>query len=97
PHESAMRGHSEFQLPVRARSITPQSSLKGSIGQRQTSQNSSPKQQPKKATMSAIDFASFVDQLASVSGDTILPFFRTALAIENKNTRGFDPVTAADR
>jgi myo-inositol-1(or 4)-monophosphatase len=47
--------------------------------------------------MSAIDFASFVDQLASVSGDTILPFFRTALAIENKNDRGFDPVTAADR
>jgi histidinol-phosphatase len=47
--------------------------------------------------MTAIDFASFVDQLASVSGDTILPFFRTALAVENKNTRGFDPVTAADR
>ena len=47
--------------------------------------------------MSAIDFASFVDQLASVSGDTILPFFRTALAIENKPDRGFDPVTAADR
>ena len=47
--------------------------------------------------MTAIDFASFVDQLASVSGDTILPFFRTALAIENKLTGGFDPVTAADR
>ncbi len=47
--------------------------------------------------MSAIDFSSFVDQLASVSGDTILPFFRTTLAIENKKTGGFDPVTAADR
>ena len=47
--------------------------------------------------MTVIDFASFVDQLASVSGDTILPFFRTALAIENKQTGGFDPVTAADR
>ena len=47
--------------------------------------------------MTAIDFASFVDQLASVSGETILPFFRTALAIENKKTGGFDPVTAADR
>ena len=34
--------------------------------------------------MTAIDFTSFVDQLASVSGETILPFFRTALAIENK-------------
>jgi myo-inositol-1(or 4)-monophosphatase len=47
--------------------------------------------------MTAIDFATFVDQLASVSGDTILPFFRTALAIENKQAGGFDPVTAADR
>jgi len=47
--------------------------------------------------MTAIDFASFVDQLASVSGDTILPFFRTNLAIENKKAGGFDPVTAADR
>src|SRR6478609_9262889 len=47
--------------------------------------------------MTAIDFSSFVDQLATASGDTILPFFRTALAIENKQVGGFDPVTAADR
>src|SRR5512143_4339599 len=47
--------------------------------------------------MSAVEFSSFVDQLASASGDTILPFFRTALAIENKKAGGFDPVTAADR
>jgi len=47
--------------------------------------------------MTAIDFSSFVDQLANASGDTILPFFRTALAVENKQTGGFDPVTAADR
>jgi histidinol-phosphatase len=48
--------------------------------------------------MTAIDFSSFVDRLATVSGETILPFFRTALAIENKKTGGgFDPVTAADR
>ena len=47
--------------------------------------------------MSAIDFASFVDQLASASGETILPFFRTALAVDNKKAGGFDPVTAADR
>ena len=47
--------------------------------------------------MSAVEFSSFVDQLASVSGETILPFFRTALAIENKMPGGFDPVTAADR
>jgi myo-inositol-1(or 4)-monophosphatase len=48
--------------------------------------------------MTAIDFAAFVDQLATVSGEAILPFFRTALSIENKGVAGsFDPVTAADR
>jgi myo-inositol-1(or 4)-monophosphatase len=48
--------------------------------------------------MTAIDFAAFVDQLASVSGETIRPFFRTALGVENKSPAGgFDPVTAADR
>jgi myo-inositol-1(or 4)-monophosphatase len=47
--------------------------------------------------MTAIDFSSFVDRLATASGDTILPFFRTALSVENKKTTGFDPVTAADR
>jgi len=47
--------------------------------------------------MTAIDFASFVDELATAAGDTILPFFRTALAVENKKVGGFDPVTAADR
>jgi myo-inositol-1(or 4)-monophosphatase len=48
--------------------------------------------------MTAIDFAAFVDQLATVSGETILPFFRTSLAVENKTHNGsFDPVTAADR
>jgi len=48
--------------------------------------------------MTAIDFAAFVDELAAVSGETIRPFFRTALGIENKSlSGGFDPVTAADR
>jgi myo-inositol-1(or 4)-monophosphatase len=47
--------------------------------------------------MTAIDFASFVDHLAGASGETILPFFRTALTVDNKKTGGFDPVTAADR
>jgi myo-inositol-1(or 4)-monophosphatase len=47
--------------------------------------------------MTAIDFAAFVDELATVSGDTILPFFRTALGVDDKNAGGaFDPVTAAD-
>ena len=30
--------------------------------------------------MTAIDFSAFVNELASVSGETILPFFRTALS-----------------
>lgn len=48
--------------------------------------------------MGAVDFAAFVDELAKVAGDAILPFFRTALSIENKKHKGaFDPVTAADR
>jgi myo-inositol-1(or 4)-monophosphatase len=48
--------------------------------------------------MTAIDFAAFVDELALVSGETIRPFFRSALSVENKSrTGGFDPVTAADR
>jgi myo-inositol-1(or 4)-monophosphatase len=48
--------------------------------------------------MTAVDFADFVDRLATVSGDAILPFFRTSLGIENKGGPGtFDPVTAADR
>jgi myo-inositol-1(or 4)-monophosphatase len=47
--------------------------------------------------MTAIDFSAFVNELASVSGETILPFFRTALSIEDKGRRdSFDPVTAAD-
>ena len=48
--------------------------------------------------MTAIDFAAFVDQLATASGDAILPFFRTSLGVEDKGSAaGFDPVTAADR
>lgn len=48
--------------------------------------------------MTAIDFAAFIDRLATVAGDTILPFFRTTLAVQDKPGRGsFDPVTEADR
>ena len=50
------------------------------------------------ADMTAIDFAAFVDELAAVAGETILPFFRTALGVDDKSEGGsFDPVTAADR
>ena len=48
--------------------------------------------------MTAIDFAAFVDELATVSGETIRPFFRTrARRREQEPSGGFDPVTAADR
>ncbi len=48
--------------------------------------------------MTVIDFTAFLDRLASASGETILPFFRTSLSIENKNAgRDLDPVTEADR
>lgn len=46
--------------------------------------------------MTAIDFTAFVDELATVSGETILPFFRTALSVTDKGNDRFDPVTAAD-
>lgn len=48
--------------------------------------------------MSAVDFARFVEDLATASGEAILPFFRTHLGCEDKNRGGvFDPVTEADR
>lgn len=48
--------------------------------------------------MTVIDFTAFIGRLATASGETILPFFRTSLGIENKNTgHDLDPVTEADR
>ena len=48
--------------------------------------------------MTAVDFSAFVEKLATVSAETILPFFRTALSVHDKGRPGsFDPVTAADR
>lgn len=48
--------------------------------------------------MTVIDFTAFIGRLATASGDTILPFFRTSLSIDNKNAgRDLDPVTEADR
>ena len=38
--------------------------------------------------MTAIDFSAFVNELATVSGETILPFFRTALSIEDRGRHG---------
>ncbi len=47
--------------------------------------------------MSLIDFSQFVNELATRSGQAILPFFRSAISAENKAVGGFDPVTEADR
>ena len=47
--------------------------------------------------MTVIDFTAFIGRLATASGETILPFFRTSLSIDNKSAKDFDPVTEADR
>ena len=48
--------------------------------------------------MTVIDFSAFIGRLATASGETILPFFRTSLSIDDKSkTKDFDPVTEADR
>ncbi|HEU0148685.1 MAG TPA: histidinol-phosphatase [Bradyrhizobium sp.] len=48
--------------------------------------------------MTAVDFAQFVEELATISGEAILPFFRSSLTATDKSRGGvFDPVTEADR
>jgi len=48
--------------------------------------------------VTVIDFTAFIGRLATASGETILPFFRTSLSVENKSrSQDFDPVTEADR
>ncbi|MFG1478505.1 histidinol-phosphatase [Xanthobacter sp. V4C-4] len=48
--------------------------------------------------MTAVAIDDFVHQLATVSGEAILPFFRTSLGVEDKSRgKAFDPVTEADR
>src|SRR5258708_25487953 len=52
----------------------------------------------KETAVRVIDFTAFIGRLATASGETILPFFRTSLSIDNKsNSHDFDPVTEADR
>jgi myo-inositol-1(or 4)-monophosphatase len=48
--------------------------------------------------VTVIDFSVFINRLATTSGETILPFFRTSLLVEDKSaSQSFDPVTEADR
>lgn len=39
----------------------------------------------------------FLDRLADAASDSIMPYFRATMDVENKAGSGFDPVTAADR
>ncbi|MDP2359089.1 MAG: histidinol-phosphatase, partial [Beijerinckiaceae bacterium] len=48
--------------------------------------------------MKPVDFSAFVEDLARVSADAILPFFRSSMHTSDKSNGGaFDPVTEADR
>jgi histidinol phosphatase-like enzyme (inositol monophosphatase family) len=48
--------------------------------------------------MKPVDFSAFVEELARVSGEAILPFFRSSIHAADKSHGGvFDPVTEADR
>lgn len=48
--------------------------------------------------MTVVDFEEFANELAAASGRAIMPFFRTAIGVEDKSGGvAFDPVTAADR
>jgi myo-inositol-1(or 4)-monophosphatase len=46
----------------------------------------------------AIDeYLKFACRLAELAGETILPYFRSGLGVENKSASGYDPVTPADK
>ena len=48
--------------------------------------------------MTAVDICRFIDELATRSGEAIMPFFRSALTADDKSGGlDFDPVTEADR
>lgn len=45
-----------------------------------------------------VDFAAFVEELGTLSGTAIMPFFRSSLSAADKSQGGlYDPVTEADR
>jgi myo-inositol-1(or 4)-monophosphatase len=47
--------------------------------------------------MRPVEMSAFMEKLAQLSGEAILPFFRTQLSVIDKGNGGFDPVTEADR
>jgi histidinol phosphatase-like enzyme (inositol monophosphatase family) len=52
---------------------------------------------PKLSSDDVQRFLGFADALADAARDAILPYFRAALTIDNKQAQSFDPVTEADR
>ncbi|ODN70993.1 histidinol-phosphatase [Methylobrevis pamukkalensis] len=48
-------------------------------------------------TDSITSWLPFLDRLADAAGEVILPHFRSAMTVENKEAAAFDPVTVADR
>jgi myo-inositol-1(or 4)-monophosphatase len=47
--------------------------------------------------MKFVDLYGFLDRLADVASDSIMPHFRAATPVEDKGSSAFDPVTVADR
>jgi histidinol phosphatase-like enzyme (inositol monophosphatase family) len=43
------------------------------------------------------EYLDFACRIAELAGKAIMPHFRSGLGVENKSTRGYDPVTLADR
>lgn len=51
-----------------------------------------------KSASKPVSIPDFLEELARVSGETILPFFRSRIGVSDKAGKGmFDPVTEADR
>ncbi len=72
------------------------------LGRRKSFEPNHPSRVIREVFVTVIDFTAFIDRLATASGETILPFFRTSLGVDNKGSskhpgQSFDPVTEADR
>ncbi len=48
-------------------------------------------------TLQGSEIETFLDSLCSAAAEQTLPLFRTTIPVANKEKRGFDPVTEADR
>src|SRR3712207_6715624 len=90
PISTSMIPEGAWALAV-GKAVDKSGSATGRQGRRPSSERMS-------QAMALIDFTHFVNELATLSGKAILPFFRTAIPAEDKSRGGaFDPVTEADR